>query len=62
MKAINLVVLPVLALSGVAAAAVVTPRHGPDHIHHKDLANRTDGNTHWKRFSNSRWTFYDVGL
>jgi hypothetical protein len=62
MKAMNLVVLPVLALGGVAAAAVVTPRYGPGHIHHRDLANLTDGNMHWKRISKSRWTFYEVGL
>jgi hypothetical protein len=65
MKALKLVLLPILALNGVAvvaAVAVVIPKHGHDHIHHRDVANRTDGNAHWKRVSNSRWTFYDVGL
>ncbi|TFK42954.1 hypothetical protein BDQ12DRAFT_677080 [Crucibulum laeve] len=55
--------LSLLSLA-VPLAAVAEGGHGNIHLNrHHDLSKRASGDMHvYKRFSSSRWSFYDVGL
>jgi len=62
MKLFNFATLLAVALpfSGVAAGGHHARVH---HSRHTDIARRAEGDLQtWKRGSNSRWSFYDVGL
>ena len=57
--------LPLVALSFLAAHVAANPHGAPHARRHDSIARRAPGDvsTHLqKRFDNSRWTFYDVGL
>ncbi|KAG6821179.1 hypothetical protein H0H93_005399 [Arthromyces matolae] len=50
-------------LTGAAPALVTAKSHGSHHNRHVEIAKRQVGDVQlFKRYSNARWTFYDVGL
>lgn len=61
----SLLSLPVVALSFFLAHVAANPHGSPHARRHDSIARRAPGDvsTHLqKRFDNTRWTFYDVGM